>query len=93
MEELREAQQTANLAVRLQTLREEEQKALRAKYKSIVEVNREQQELLQQLRSKLQVAAKYFHQLEDNGEIRWGERRKTDEKRLPTRESRLIQKE
>jgi hypothetical protein len=93
MEELREARQTANLAVRLQTLRDEELKVLRAKYKAIVEVNKEQQELLQQLRSKLQVAAKYFHQLEDNGEIRGGERRKADEKCLPARESRLIQKE
>jgi hypothetical protein len=93
VEELREARQTANLAVRLQTLRDEEQKALRAKYKAIVEVNKEQQELLQQLRSKLQVAAKYFHQLEDNGEIRGGERRKADEKRLPTGEGRLVQEE
>lgn len=64
-EELRQARQSANLAIKLQTLREADLEDLQIRYKEAVNVQERQHLLMLQLEDKLRLASQYFHQLRD----------------------------
>ena len=63
--ELRQANQSINLVSKLQTLRESDLEDLQQRYKSSIETQNRQHELLIQLEDRLRVAAKYFHDLQE----------------------------
>jgi chromosome segregation ATPase len=62
-EEISQARQTANLATKLQMLREADLNDLQARYKEAVNTQEQQHQLMLQLEEKLRLASQYFHQL------------------------------
>lgn len=62
--ELADARSTTSLAVKLQTLREQDLTDLQQRYQSALQVQSSQHELLQKLGERLNLAASYFHALE-----------------------------
>ena len=64
--ELREANQTASLSVKLQTMREMDLKELQDRYQESKVKQEEQYHLLNQLSERLRAVSSYFHQVADN---------------------------
>lgn len=64
-DELRKTQQSANLAIKLQMLRESDLKDLQQRYSEVVSTQEQQHILLNKLEDRLRLAASYFRQLCD----------------------------
>jgi len=61
--ELHQARQTANLATKLQILRESDLQDLQKRYKESIATQERQHKLLRDLEERLRAAAQYFHQI------------------------------
>ncbi|MBK8025207.1 MAG: hypothetical protein IPK19_28425 [Chloroflexi bacterium] len=65
-EEVRQARQTANLATKLQSLRQADLDDLQIRYQDALAIQDRQHQLMLQLNEKLRLAARYFHDLTNN---------------------------
>lgn len=65
-EDVRQARQTANLATKLQSLRQADLDDLQIRYKDALAIQDRQHQLMLQLKEKLRLAARYFHDLTNN---------------------------
>jgi FkbM family methyltransferase len=64
-DKLHQARKTADLATKLQMLRESDLKELQQQHKKVIAKQKKQNHLFKKLEGRLMLAANYFHQLED----------------------------